>query len=67
LTKEYLADALVEFGYVEYARELDGLDVWFVRMVEATTGMGTDIVLYEHMGKWKCSSISKTKLFRPDY
>jgi len=56
---EDLADALAEFGKITEARELAGLDVWFVRVYDIWASMGYEIILYEHMGEWKCSSIER--------
>ena len=68
LTRAYLDYALAEFGVVVEARELEGLDVWFITTMEDMHGEGQRrIVLYEHMGEWLCSSIERVKLFRPDY
>lgn len=61
LAKEDIIDALsVSFTVME-ARELDGLDVWFVLAIKAELNVfGTyEIILYEHKGEWVCSSITQ--------
>jgi hypothetical protein len=59
LSLEYLADALQTLGTVLQARELDGLDVWFVCVLRPGSDVVLELVLYEHMGEWECSSIRK--------
>jgi hypothetical protein len=57
-----LRDALKEHFAVTSARELDGLDVWFLETWLLTTGVGYDMILYEHMGTWVCSSVREHKV-----
>jgi hypothetical protein len=64
LTQEHLADALAELGSVFHAYELEGLDVWFVKLVDMDRGTGHNVILYEFRGEWLCSSIERVKLFR---
>ena len=66
LNTDIIANALAEFGSVFRAYEPEGLDVWYIQMADMDRGTGYNIVLYEHMGEWLCSSIERVKLFRPD-
>jgi hypothetical protein len=71
LTKGIIANALANhFGGIAEAYEYEGLDVWFITTLSAfegqPEGMGYKIILYEHMGEWQCSSVTKVKLFDPN-
>jgi len=57
----YLTDAFAELGTVIVAHELDGLDVWIVRVLRQTPYRFLELVLYEHMGEWHCSSVRHLK------
>lgn len=49
-----IRDALEEHFHVYVARELVGLDVWFLQSMHLTTGLEYDMILYEHRGDWHC-------------
>lgn len=58
LDPDQISDALGEQFLVVEARELTDLDVWFIVAIRDSY---YDIIMYEHMGEWKCSSITKRK------
>lgn len=58
LDPEQISDAFTEHFVVIETRELDGLDVWFVLALKSGTLDIYEIILYEHMGEWVCSSIT---------
>lgn len=59
LTEKDISNALGEHFAVAKARELDGLDVWFVLAIKTGSFDQYEIILYEHMGEWVCSSVTK--------
>ena len=56
-----LMDALYEYFDVVAARELKGLDVWFLETKLLTTGLWYDMILYEHRGDWHCLCVDERK------
>ncbi len=67
LDPDQISNAFDGQFYVLTTRELEGLDVWFIeasKLVQLTNDewpivIKYEIILYEHMGEWKCSSITK--------
>lgn len=56
-----IRDALDEHFRVYSTRELVGLDVWFLETFNLTTGLGYDMILYEHRGDWHCLCVDERK------
>lgn len=59
LDPDQISDALAEHWLVIEARELDGLDVWFVLATKVSKFGYYQIILYEFKGDWLCSSITE--------
>jgi hypothetical protein len=56
-----LINALCEYFDVVSARELKGLDVWFLETKLLTTGLWYDMIIYEHRGDWHCLCVDERK------
>jgi hypothetical protein len=61
LTEEDILNALEKHFFLYEARELKTLDVWILRTMRLTTGVCYEMILYEHMGEWICSSVREEK------